>query len=351
MKLLHRLLYPAQSRVQRHRMALLYHYITKTVRSMHKTEPKPLTLEAVWNTAEALIFAQGSTTTPEVRQRLQDEGFAAAEAEISEAMAYLAEEDGWSFSGEGEGRSYFFEEDSDEVAHFYREYEGRFWEVVVVSSTLYCSSGRIGTLGRHRHHVLSSNRFAFFEARRMLADREAFGFTEAEDVRPDVVYRLPYWSLLNRKPVRVALKYHGVDIQEEVIGYYDNAPADTLRWHVEKRCSYLLQWDANLARMALKDMLLLERFDPLLFPADAQVVLDERITDVQVGSTGDTVESAAGDFIALAAPVIRQMEIDNEELESAVIEYADGQIIELQRQRWAADEFRCRLLLLCALLN
>ena len=169
------------------------------------TTLRPLTLEAVWDTAESLIFANGSTTTLEVKRALRGEGYLARQQEVSAAMAYLAEEDQWSYTCNGRHRTYFFEQDTDEILHLYREREGRFWEVAVVGNTLYRSAGRVGALGVHTARELSSNRYAFFRARRLLADREQQGYEPAEDVRPDLTVRLPYWSLLNQQPRRVTL--------------------------------------------------------------------------------------------------------------------------------------------------
>lgn len=318
---------------------------------MQKTELKPLTLEAVWNAAEALIFAHGSTTIPAVSERLSIDGFAVMQAEVAEALAYLAEEDGWSFTSEGDCRTYYFEEDTDEVAHFYREHNGRFWEVVVVGRILFRSSGRVGTLGVHRQYELSSNRFAFFEARRLLADREAFGFAEAEDIRPEVVYRLPYWSVLDRQPVRVALKYRNVRVCEEVLGYFERTPRQTVRCRVSKNCRYTLQWEANLPKMPIKEMLLLDRFDPVLFPADEIILHNEQLTDLQTCDADGPMPEVPRAFIELAAPAILQMEAERHDLEYATIEYADGQVVELSRRQWAEEEFWSRLLLLCAHLS
>ncbi len=176
---------------------------------------KMLTLEAVWDAAETLIFQHGETTGKAVRQQLCQQLFCAEEPEVEQALAHLAQEDNWGVRKVRNVPRYYFVEDSEECIHLYLEKGKLFWEIALLDKAIYTATGVVGQLGQHLLTTYDSNRYAYLQLRKMLAEREAADFVEAEDVRPDWVIRLPFWSNLNYKPRSIRLFYRDPALQEE----------------------------------------------------------------------------------------------------------------------------------------
>lgn len=74
----------------------------------HSSNPHtPLSMAAVYETAEALMARHGSTTTLEVKNGLRNQGFWALQADVSEALRALAHTLGWTFTSNGRFRTYY----------------------------------------------------------------------------------------------------------------------------------------------------------------------------------------------------------------------------------------------------
>lgn len=170
---------------------------------------RKLTYEAVRAMADAIILQRGATTTLEVKMALRAEGFLAYQRDISAMMDLLVQDAGWSYDCNGQYRTYYFAEDTDEAwANYLEDGQGRFWEVAVRGNGLYRSLGQVGKLGIHLQDQLPSNRHAHHLAQHYLSDRQAAGFIVTEDVRPPFAVRLPYWAYLGRTRLAVDFTYH-----------------------------------------------------------------------------------------------------------------------------------------------
>lgn len=168
-----------------------------------------LNYEAVQAMADALILQRGATTTLEVKMALRAEGFLAYQRDISAMMDLLVQDAGWAYECNGEYRTYFFAEDTDEAWSCYLEDgQGRFWEVAVRGQLLYRSLGPVGNVGIHLQDQLPSNRHAHHVARNYLTERRLAGFAEVEDVRPPFEVRQAYWNYLGRTKLAVDFSYH-----------------------------------------------------------------------------------------------------------------------------------------------
>lgn len=315
-----------------------------------KTTRKSLTLVAVWDMAEELIFTNGQTTARAVQQGLLRQGYHPSRTEVADALRRVAEEEEWGAELQHSEMVYFFEGDSDECAHLYLERNGYFWELLVVERMLYRSTGRVGTLGRHTVRELSSNRLAFFRARRLLEERQVQGFREAEDVRPAVTSRIPLWDYLNLRAIAVSFTFDDCRIRESICGLWQSQGREIPgQLHREKRARYVLEFNRLFQeRHQLVEMMSCTAFDPTDWQPDSQVWLEEEVLRLD-GRLQDGSFPLPGQlFAARSAPAIHSLLIRPDSLQEAVFTYADGRQIHLQRRRCATHtEFmdRVRLLL------
>lgn len=269
------------------------------------TNYRPLTLEVIWNLAEALIFQNGSATDADIYRAVCRAGYEAKPDEVYSGLALIAEEDNWSFQEQEADRRYFFEEDTDEVCHVYLERGNLFWEAAVVGNHLFRSDGRVGSLGRHRSRALESNRYAFHQLRNLLKAREQQGYELAEDVRPDLSTRLAYWDVLRKSPWEIRMVFRAVS---------PNTPAYTLIWN--------RAWEA----LPLIELLAADQF--LLKRAGARAVLEN----------DKPLEVAA----------FPNLELHIDQLQEASYLYGPGERIQLMASRFMRNDFLDRVRLLAA---
>ncbi len=255
--------------------------------------------------AETLIFRHGRASDSEICRAVQLAGYEASREEVVAGLAIIAEEDNWSFLEDAADRTYFFEEDTDEVCHVYLERNGLFWEAAVVGKHLFRSDGQVGQLGRHRSRELESNRYAFHQLRNLLRAREQQGYELAEDIRPDLATRLAYWDVLRRQPWEIRFIYRTNQGASE---------------------EYCFVWNRDFQGLPLIDLLAREQFE--LREAPAKVVLHNQEP--------------------LEEPSSVPVRVSNHELQEARFVYGPDDRVHLQAYQFRRPEFMARVRLLTA---
>ncbi len=70
---------------------------------------KTLNKKIVKKVAEKLLINNGKTTTLEVKNKLRARNYFALQADISQFLAHISEEEGWSYDDNGVYRTYYLE--------------------------------------------------------------------------------------------------------------------------------------------------------------------------------------------------------------------------------------------------
>ena len=175
---------------------------------------KALNINSVQSVAEALMAKNGATTTLEVKNQLRKEGFFALQAEVSAAMDFLAWENDWTFSSNGQYRTYHFGDDTNLAFYCHLEKAGQYWEIAVKENfqIIRISNQKGKGIFTHRY---DSNRQAIAEAGRLLRHREHEGYVQVPLPGTVVKNVLEHFEYLNKTLLQCTVFFHSVTKIEE----------------------------------------------------------------------------------------------------------------------------------------
>ncbi|MCU0447793.1 MAG: WGR domain-containing protein [Microscillaceae bacterium] len=176
---------------------------------------KALDKTAVLIAAEDLMSKFGSTTTLDVKNRLRNNGYMAAQAEVSQWMDVLAREENWAFSQKNNFRVYRPGPDTNDTLNHYLEKDNDFWEIKITGKAQVVSEGKKGTGGAFFHKNFTSNRQAIRHAKNLLAEKQQLGFAEVKDTRLPLEIREKFGKYLHQKPIQCTLGFFNVECIEE----------------------------------------------------------------------------------------------------------------------------------------
>lgn len=83
--------------------------------------------------AELLINIKGETTTKDVKNELRNNNYYAIQKDVSQLLAEISEENNWTFTFNGEYRSYFIDKDLDETEEEEEDFENEDDTVILTS--------------------------------------------------------------------------------------------------------------------------------------------------------------------------------------------------------------------------
>jgi hypothetical protein len=102
-------------------------------------------LEDIRRIVYGLIEENGTATTLEVKSLLQRQGFEVFEYEVSDAIKFIAREDGLDKVYNGQYLIYSYGGDSNESPYAYLRKGHLYWEAFVEDKKLHCYEGKVNT--------------------------------------------------------------------------------------------------------------------------------------------------------------------------------------------------------------
>jgi len=218
---------------------------------------KNLTKDAVKEAAEHLIEAFGTTTTLDVKNRLRQQGFQALQAEVSDLMDTLTNEEQWRFNHNGRYRVYRFGPDSSDTFHKYLEQGQYFWEILASGKEQIVNEGLIGTIGQMATQKYPTNRKNIAQSKKTHQTKLNQGYSAAVDQRLPFNLRQKYAAYLDQKPLKYTIGFFDVKASEKLtaeITLENNQKTDGYIVQ-SKNAGYDFTWDLPQSKEKLADIL------------------------------------------------------------------------------------------------
>lgn len=218
---------------------------------------KNLTKDAVKEAAEHLMEAFGTTTTLDVKNRLRQLSFQAFQAEVSNFMETLTNEEQWRFNHNGRYRVYRFGPDSSDSFHKYLESGQQFWEILASGKEQIINEGIKGSIGQMITKKFPTNRKNIAQSKKVHQGKIQEGYSEAVDQRLPINLRQKYAQYLNLKPLKYTIGFFNVQASEKLSAEITLDDDQKANGYViqSKNAGYDFTWELPQSKEKLADIL------------------------------------------------------------------------------------------------
>ena len=303
---------------------------------------KSLNINSVQEVAEDLMNSNGSTTTLEVKKKLRASGFFALQAEVSAAMDFLAYENEWTFSSNGQYRTYHFGEDTALAFYCSMEKGEQFWEISVKDKfqiiRLGKKNGRGNGIFTHRYE---SNRQAINEASRLLKHRKSDGYQIMTDKNEWAPIIIDHFSYLEKQAIQCTLFYHSITkIEQQKALFNVNGLPQPGMVQIIKKAGYEFTFDLSTRQTGqlIKQLLSVKEWDAAkVYEANA-VLLGEK--DLKQDAMLYNGKPAAHLPIVKESTQARiaNLEVNNQNLYRMDIQFSDGSQLILRKDQFESTK-------------
>ncbi|HAS43304.1 MAG TPA: hypothetical protein DCS93_22685 [Microscillaceae bacterium] len=294
---------------------------------------KNLTKNAVKEAAEHLIEAFGTTTTLDVKNRLRQQGFQALQAEVSNLMDTLTDEEQWRFNHNGRYRVYRFGPDSNDTFHKYLEQGQRFWEILASGKEQIINEGLIGTIGQMTTTKYPTNRKTIAQSKKVHQTMLDQGYSEAVDQRLPFNLRQKYATYLDQKPLKYTIGFFNVQAQERLAAEITLENNQKTNGYIlqSKNAGYDLTW--NLPQSQDKLTRVLKNPSTITQDPgyDQKQLTGEKISVSRVFNQQEKVIQTFQGFTPTSLPSLQVMELHLENIYKIDIWFESGSQISLSK--------------------
>jgi len=294
---------------------------------------KNLTKNAVKEAAEHLIEAFGTTTTLDVKNRLRQQGFQALQAEVSNLMDTLTDEEQWRFNHNGRYRVYRFGPDSNDTFHKYLEQGQHFWEILASGKEQIINEGLIGTIGQMTTTKYPTNRKTIAQSKKVHQTMLDQGYSEAVDQRLPFNLRQKYATYLDQKPLKYTIGFFNVQAQEKLAAEITLENNQKTNGYVlqSKNAGYDLTWNLpqsqdKLTRIFKNPSTIVQ--DP---DYDQKQLTGEKISVSSAFNQQEKVIQTFQGFTPTSLPSLQVMELHLENIYKIDIWFESGSQISLSK--------------------
>ena len=246
---------------------------------------KSLNINSVQRVAEHLMAAQGRTTTLEVKNKLRKDGFFALQEEVSTAMDFLAWENSWAFTCNGQYRTYHYGEDTNMALYCLMEKGDQFWEIAVKEKYQIIRIGKYQRKGKGIFtHRYESNRQAIAEANRLLKLRESEGYRIVKEQTDWARLMIEHFKYLEKQALQCTLFFHSITkIEEQKAVFSFNGLLQAGLIQTIKKAGYEFTFDLGYKdrNQLLKQLLQVPEWDAAKIYGASSTLLGEKSMSTQ----------------------------------------------------------------------